>query len=100
MNSLKNTYLESLQNDFELSNTLTKNSSIIKDIDKNPQGDTIISEIQRIKSSESIIQINRLQKTLTEIEINCSSKVAEKYLNGYLENRGVTSFKDFIANLK
>ena len=102
MKTLTSMNSKSFNNDFELSNALTNNRSIINDIDlnnSNQKSNSIISEIQRIKSPNNIKQISKLHHALIKLEKNCSNTIAEKYLAGFLEDKGVRSFKEYISGL-
>jgi len=73
---------------------------IMEHLPKNPHGiDNIPTKLERIKSSNSINQINRLHSTLIKLEEKCNMKVAEKYLVGFLEQKGVNSYQDYIDSL-
>ncbi len=90
-------------NEFELSYALTNQSSIIKNIDSFnylSENNSIIDEIKRIKSPKSILQILKLHQSLNDLESKCSVRIAEKYLNGFLESKGVKSFTEFIKELQ
>ncbi|MEE9349877.1 MAG: hypothetical protein V3U80_07510 [Flavobacteriaceae bacterium] len=88
----------SLKDEFDLARALTNRSSIIKN-DTIKKQINISSEIRRIQSPKSMLEINKLNKILNSLEKRCNVNVAEKYLNGYLENKGVKSFNEFVSKL-
>ncbi len=58
--------------------------------------DPAFSELQKVKSTNTNSQINKLHNTLSAIERKSNVEVAKKYLNGFLEERGINSLKQFI----
>ena len=67
---------------------------------KKPQEKEIdFSHLYKVKSENSIKLINKLHNSLNILEEKCSQSVANKYLNGFLEEKGVNSYKEFIDSL-
>jgi len=54
---------------------------------------------KQVKSPNSIKLINKLHKSLTNLENNCNTRIANKYLIGFLEEKGVRSYEEFINSL-
>lgn len=58
-----------------------------------------IVDLQKIKSKNSIKQINKLHNTLITLEEKCNIQIAAKYLTGFLEEKGAKTYKDYINSL-
>ena len=58
-----------------------------------------ILQLQKIKSENSIKQINKLHKALSTLEEKCNQQIANKYLKGFLENKGVETYTEYIDSL-
>ena len=56
-------------------------------------------ELHLSKSEGSIKQINQLHKALTNLEQKCNKNIAHKYLVGFLEEKGVKSYEEYINSL-
>jgi len=66
-------------------------------IDHHFNGD--ITQLQKVKSEFSIKQINKLHKALITLEEKCNQQIANKYLNGFLEEKGVKTYTEYINSL-
>ena len=56
-------------------------------------------KLQNIKSAQSIQLINKLHRSLYNLEEKCNENIAKKYLIGFLEEKGVNSYEEFINSL-
>lgn len=63
------------------------------------QTDFYLLKLQKIKSNKNIMQVNKLHTTLTSLEIKFNQQIANKYLVGFLEDKGVKSYDDYIDSL-
>ena len=61
--------------------------------------DPAFSDLEKIKTTKNIFKINKLCNTLSAIKKNSNIEVAKKYLIGFLEERGMSSLKQFITSL-
>lgn len=57
------------------------------------------SNLGNIKSEKSINQINKLHSVLINLEEKCNKSIANKYLIGFLEDKGVHSYEEYINSL-
>jgi len=60
---------------------------------------TRIMNLHKVKSENSIKQINKLHKALSTLEERCNDQIANKYLIGFLEEKGVHSYEEYINSL-
>ena len=60
---------------------------------------TKIMNLHKVKSENSINQINKLHRALSNLEEKCNEQIANKYLVGFLEEKGVHSYEEFINSL-
>lgn len=61
--------------------------------------DPAFSTLEKIKSTNNNLEINRLYNALSVIENNNNINVAKKYLVGFLEERGISSLEEYINDL-
>ncbi|MCF6350068.1 MAG: hypothetical protein L3J23_03435 [Flavobacteriaceae bacterium] len=97
----KKKIMENFQNELILFQNIPKKNYVQKK-DNNDQNiqyskiDPSFLDLQKIKVTKNIYKINKLYNTLVLIERSSSVEVAKKYLNGFLEERGINSLKQFI----
>ena len=60
---------------------------------------TKIMNLHHVKSENSIKQINNLHMVLSSLEEIRDEQTANKYLNGFLEEKGVSNYEDYINSL-
>lgn len=61
--------------------------------------DSLNLDFEGTKSANSILEINKIRNTISLLEKKHNNQIAKKYLNGFLEERGFGSFKDFVTSL-
>lgn len=54
------------------------------------------SLLQEVKSAKSIIEINKIRNAITILENRYNNSIAKKYLIGFLEEKGFTSFNEYV----
>ena len=60
---------------------------------------TKIMNLHKVKSENSIKQINKLHQALHSLEEKCDEQIANKYLVGFLEEKGVHNYEEYINSL-
>jgi hypothetical protein len=60
---------------------------------------TKIMNLHKVKSENSIKQINKLHQALSSLEERCDEQIANRYLVGFLEEKGVRSYEEYINSL-
>lgn len=61
--------------------------------------DSLNLNFEGLKSANSILEINKIRNTISLLEKKHNNQIAKKYLNGFLEERGFVSFKEFLTSL-
>jgi len=103
MKSPKNEFPNSFNNFAELNRSVTNLPSDLQISEQNLRmikNRNILIEMQRAKSPQSIFEMNKLNKTLSNLEDKCDIHIAQKYLNGFLEDKGADSLEEFLVRLK
>lgn len=95
----------------KLYNTIEKNNDISLIKNKSTDGtsfwtkgsfeissnNTIIFNIKDdVISNDSEVRLNKLIRTINKLDIKSNTTVLEKYLDGFLEEKGIISFNDYI----
>ncbi len=57
------------------------------------------SSLQEVKSAKSIIEINKIRNAVTILENRYDNSIAKKYLVGFLEEKGFTTFNEYVNSL-
>jgi len=58
-----------------------------------------IERLYKTKSQSSINQVNELHQSLVSLEKTRDQHVADKFLVGFLEDKGFRSYEEFINSL-
>jgi len=61
--------------------------------------DSLNLDFEGAKSENSILEINKIRNTISLLEKKHNNQIAKKYLNGFLEEKGFASFKEFVTSL-
>ena len=103
MKPLKNESLNSFENFAKLNKTLTNLPSKLDESQQNlkmTKNNTILTKVQYPKSAQSIFEMDKLNKTLSKLRDKCSAIIAQKYLTGFLENKGANTLEEYLAKLE